>query len=80
MIDLQQYRCSIGCFNLRIQKESSLNTCSPCNAALYALLVLGRIVEIGKILYSDVTTAPLTYYDVALCYSNILQTYESLCF
>ena len=69
MIDLQQYRSTIGCFYLRIQNESSIYMYfnSPCNAALHALLVLGRIVEVGEILlYGNVNIAPLVYCDVAL--------------
>ena len=30
--------------------------------------------------YDDYNVAPLAYYDVALCYSNILQIYHCLCF
>ena len=80
MIDLQQYRCTIGCFYLRIRNENGIDLNSPCNAALHALLVLGRIIELGKLLYDDYNVAPLAYYDVALCYSNILQMYHCLCF
>ena len=82
MIDLQQYRCAIGCFYWRIQNQSNIDLNSPCNAALRALLVLGRVVEVGKLLYmhDDVNIAPLVYYDVAMCYSNILQMYFSFCF
>ena len=80
MIDLQQYRCTIGCFYLRICNQSGIDLNSPCNAALHALLVLGRIIELGKLLYDDYNVAPLAYYDVALCYSNILQIYHCLYF
>ena len=80
MIDLQQYRSTIGCFYWRVQNQSNIDLNSPCNAALHALLVLGRVVEVGKLLYSDINIAPLVYYDVSMCYSNILQMYHCLCF
>ena len=82
MIDLQQYRCAIGCFYWRIQNQSNIDLNSPCNAALRALLVSRRVVEVGKLLYmyDDINIVPLVYYDVAMCYSNILQMYFSFCF
>ena len=80
MIDLQQYRSTIGCFYWRVQNQSNICLNSPCNGALHALLVLGRVVEVGKLLYSHINIAPLVYYDVSMCYSNSLQMYHYLCF
>ena len=64
---------------MRIRNQSGIDLNSPCNAALHALFVLGMSIELGKFLYDDYNVAPLAYYDVALCYSNILQMYHCLC-
>ena len=76
MIDLQQYRYSIGCFNL---KSQSYGFCSPCNITLYTIIILGRVVEIVQVLYNDANIAPLAYYDILSCYNDVMQMYYCLC-
>ena len=76
MIDLQQYRYSIGCFSL---KSQSYDVCSPCNIALYTIIILGRVVEIVQVLYKDANIAPLAYYDVLSCYNDVMHMYYCLC-
>ena len=52
---------------------------SPTFVALNALVVLRRVIEIGQVLHSDVRVAPLAYFDLLLCYSNVYQIYSILC-
>ena len=79
MIDLQQYRATIGCFNLKVQCMLDSVRSSPTFVALSALVVLCRVIEIGQVLHSDVRVAPLAYFDLLLCYSNVYQIYSILC-
>ena len=52
---------------------------SPTFVALSALVVLRRVIEIGQVLHSDVRVAPLAYFDLLLCYSNVYHIYSILC-
>ena len=79
MIDLQQYRATIGCFNLKVQCMLDSARSSPTFVALSALVVWRRVIELGQVLHSDVRVAPLAYFDLLLCYSNVYQVYGILC-
>ena len=51
---------------------------SPTFVALSALVVWRRVIELGQVLHSDVRVAPLAYFDLLLCYSNVYQIYSIL--
>ena len=76
MIDLQQYRATIDCFNFKVQCMLDSARSSPTFAALSALVVLRRVIEIGQVLHSDVRIAPIAYFNLLLCYSNVYQIYS----